>query len=123
MLSVPQARLSYSQAENDLVIRLNHVSAQTLEGWCPIQSSFAQALMTDPMSPISDFYPLSFVLDAEGKRQEWEAVVVLEFISVPRLRAAEASISADQLTEAEWRRNQFGQLLHFFYDAGGLPCI
>lgn len=73
--------------------------------------------MTDPASPISDFYPLDFALDAEGKRQEWEAVVVLDFISVPRLRAAAASIPSEHLTEAEQRRNQFGQLLHFFYDS------
>ena len=78
-----------------------------------------QWLMTDPKSPISDFYPLNFALDAEGKRQDWEAVVVLKFIDVPLLRQAEGLVPADRLTPEERQRNQAGPLLHFFYDAGG----
>ena len=77
-----------------------------------------QWLMTDPKSPISDFYPLNFALDTEGKRQDWEAVVVLKFIDVPRLRQAEGLVPADVLTPEERQRNQAGPLLHFYYDAG-----
>lgn len=79
---------------------------------------FLQWLMTEEKSPIIDFYPLSFELDAEGKRQDWEAVVVLQFINVPRLRAAEGRVPLAQLSPEELRRNQFGPMLHFVYDAG-----
>ena len=36
--------------------------------------------MTDEHSPILDFYPLDFSIDLNGKRQEWEAVVLIPFI-------------------------------------------
>ena len=39
-----------------------------------------QPLMTDEHSPILDFYPLKFSIDLNGKRQEWEAVVLIPFI-------------------------------------------
>ena len=39
-----------------------------------------QPLMTDGDSPILDFYPLKFSIDLNGKRQEWEAVVLIPFI-------------------------------------------
>ena len=74
--------------------------------------------MTDPKSPIADFYPLNFELDTEGKRQEWEAVVVLEFIDVPRLREAEGLVPLDSLSQEERDRNQRGPLLHFSYAPG-----
>ncbi len=74
--------------------------------------------MLEPSSPIYHFYPLSFSLDSEGKRQEWEAVVVLEFVDEKLLKWAESSIPKEQLTQEEQRRNQFGSILDFTYDAG-----
>lgn len=42
-------------------------------------------LMTDPDSPIIDFYPEDFELDANGKKQPWLAVALLPWIDSQRL--------------------------------------
>jgi 5'-3' exoribonuclease 1 len=36
--------------------------------------------MYDPNSPVSDFYPLDFELDLDGKKQDWEAIVKIPSI-------------------------------------------
>jgi 5'-3' exoribonuclease 1 len=41
--------------------------------------------MTDPNSPIIEFYPPDFDLDLNGKKQDWEAIVVIPFIDERRL--------------------------------------
>ena len=46
--------------------------------------------MTDPESPLIDFYPKEFVQDMNGKKQEWEAVVKIPFIDQERLLRAMA---------------------------------
>jgi 5'-3' exoribonuclease 1 len=74
-------------------------------------------LMTDPNSPIIDFYPRDFELDMNGKKQEWEAVVKIPFIDEKRLLAAMAP-KDEMLTEDEKRRNQFGVSLKFTYSEG-----
>ena len=83
-----------------------------------------QDLMTNPHSPIVDFYPPGFEVDMEGKRAEWEAIVLIPFIHQQRLLAAEASIPPGSLTEAERSRNQPGSILIFSHDANavdGMP--
>lgn len=73
-------------------------------------------LMTDPNSPIIDFYPRDFVLDMNGKKQEWEAVVKIPFIDESRLLPAMAT--RDHLLSADERkRNEFGVSIKFTYDA------
>ncbi|KAI1486558.1 exoribonuclease 1 [Biscogniauxia mediterranea] len=72
-------------------------------------------LMTDPKSPIIDFYPRDFELDMNGKKMEWEAVVKIPFIDEKRLLAAMASKN-DLLTTDEKARNDFGVSLKFTYD-------
>lgn len=36
--------------------------------------------MTDENSPIFDYYPINFQTDLNGKKNEWEAVVLIPFI-------------------------------------------
>ncbi|EPQ31496.1 uncharacterized protein PFL1_00831 [Pseudozyma flocculosa PF-1] len=72
-------------------------------------------LMTDPTSPIIDFYPQNFEADLNGKKQDWEAVVKIPFIDEKRLLEAlnkrEVFLSLD-----EQRRNAFGPSKQFTYD-------
>ena len=49
--------------------------------------------MSDPNSPILDFYPLEFELDLNGKKQDWEAIVKIPFIDQGRLLKAMAGVS------------------------------
>lgn len=72
-------------------------------------------LMTNPASPIIDFYPRDFELDMNGKKMEWEAVVKIPFIDEKRLLAAMAPKNA-LLSDIEKFRNDFGVTLKFTYD-------
>lgn len=72
-------------------------------------------LMTNPASPIIDFYPREFELDMNGKKMEWEAVVKIPFINEERLLAAMASKNL-LLSDAEKARNEFGVTIKFTHD-------
>lgn len=74
-------------------------------------------LMTNPDSPIIDFYPRNFELDMNGKKMDWEAVVKIPFIDEKRLLDAMRPKDA-MLTEDEIARNEFGVTLQFSYSAG-----
>jgi 5'-3' exoribonuclease 1 len=63
-----------------------------------------RVLMTDTTSPIIDFYPTTFELDLNGKKQDWESVVKIPFIDEERLIKALKSRES-QLTKEEKRRN------------------
>lgn len=73
-------------------------------------------LMTNPNSPIIDFYPRDFELDMNGKKMEWEAVVKIPFIEEDRLLAAMAPKNA-LLSADEKFRNDFGVTLKFTHDS------
>lgn len=74
-----------------------------------------QDLMTDPTSPIIDFYPRNFDLDMNGKKQDWEAIVKIPFIDEKRL--LEAMNNREQrLTKEERERTKFGDSFKFTYD-------
>ncbi|KAL8738071.1 MAG: hypothetical protein Q9181_001095 [Wetmoreana brouardii] len=71
-------------------------------------------LMTNPDSPIIDFYPRDFELDMNGKKMDWEAVVKIPFIDEKRLLSAMKT--RDHLLSQEERdRNEFGVTLKFTY--------
>lgn len=71
-------------------------------------------LMTNPDSPIIDFYPRDFELDMNGKKMDWEAVVKIPFIDEKRLLNAMKS-KDDLLSKEERDRNEFGVTLKFTY--------
>lgn len=71
-------------------------------------------LMTNPYSPIIDFYPRDFDLDMNGKKMEWEAVVKIPFIDEQRLLAA-MKTKDHLLSDSENERNEFGITIKFTY--------
>lgn len=72
--------------------------------------------MTNPDSPIFDFYPRDFELDMNGKKMEWEAVVKIPFIDEQRLLAAMKK-KDHLLSDAENERNEFGVTIKFTYSS------
>lgn len=71
-------------------------------------------LMTNPDSPIIDFYPRDFELDMNGKKMEWEAIVKIPFIDEKRLLPAMRTRD-HLLSQDEKDRNDFGVSLKFTY--------
>ncbi len=78
----------------------------------------SQRLMTDPLSPIKDFYPTDFSVDLEGKRADWEGVVLIPFIDEQRLLTAARSVSMSSLSQVERQRNTLGNIFAFRYKEG-----
>ncbi|KAF6767357.1 putative 5-3 exonuclease [Kalmanozyma brasiliensis GHG001] len=72
-------------------------------------------LMTDPNSPIIDFYPQNFEADLNGKKQDWEAVVKIPFIDEKRLLEALDKREV-YLGIEERKRNGFGHSREFTYN-------
>ncbi|XP_033735446.1 5'-3' exoribonuclease 2-like [Pecten maximus] len=66
-----------------------------------------QRLMTDPESPIIDFYPVDFKIDLNGKKYAWQGVALLPFVDEKRLLSALATVYPD-LTSGERKRNTKG---------------
>lgn len=80
-------------------------------------------LMTQATSKVIDYYPIDFETDLNGKKQEWEAVVLIPFIDENRLIDAMGDCESD-LTDGERARNIHGPMLQYDYcseDQGALP--
>jgi 5'-3' exoribonuclease 1 len=76
-----------------------------------------QWLMTSETSPVIGFYPFTFEVDMNGKRNPWEAVVLLPFIDENALLQAEEKYCPEKsLTTAERNRNSFGPALTHIFD-------
>jgi 5'-3' exoribonuclease 1 len=83
-----------------------------------------QWLMKSNSSPILEYYPEKFDIDMNGKRNPWEAVVLLPFIDSSRLLEAEAMYCpSSSLTSHERQRNSFGKILSFIYFPTNLETI
>ncbi|RZC39206.1 5'-3' exoribonuclease 2 like [Asbolus verrucosus] len=64
-------------------------------------------LMSDPESPIIDFYPEDFKIDLNGKKFAWQGVALLPFVDEQRLFKALAPYYKE-LSPAEIKRNMRG---------------
>ncbi|KAF0759036.1 hypothetical protein AaE_003768, partial [Aphanomyces astaci] len=83
-----------------------------------------QRLMTDPTSPIASFYPISFEIDMDGKRNAWEGVNILPFIDASRLvDAIHLHCPEADLTDAERRRNRPGTAYVFKHDLAAMDTL
>lgn len=78
-----------------------------------------QWLMISADSPVLHFYPEDFGIDQDGKKNPWEAVVLLDFIDERLLVDAERLYCpVEKLTRLENARNQFGTVLTHLFDPG-----
>ncbi|KAG5876457.1 hypothetical protein JTB14_032690 [Gonioctena quinquepunctata] len=81
-------------------------------------------LMTEENSLIKKYYPEDFQTDLNGKKQDWEAVVLVPFIDENLLLEA-MSYCNDKLTTEEKQRNSHGPMFVFMYnsrDGGPYPA-
>eukprot|EP00099_Drosophila_melanogaster_P014639 NP_523408.2 pacman, isoform A [Drosophila melanogaster] len=81
-------------------------------------------LMLLPTSPLAEFYPLEFESDLNGKKHDWEAVVLIPFIDEGRLLAAMLPCEA-QLSLEERERNRHGPMYVYKYSTvaqGPMPA-
>jgi 5'-3' exoribonuclease 1 len=72
--------------------------------------------MSDPYSPIIDFYPQDFEMDMNGKKQDWEAIVKIPFIDQDRLQTAMKSMCSARYP------SRFYQPSHFTAREGALTA-
>lgn len=78
-----------------------------------------QKLMTSEESQIIEYYPEDFRTDLNGKKQDWEAVVLIPFIAEDLLLKAMGPCN-EQLTKDEKKRNSHGPMLVYQFTADDL---
>lgn len=80
-------------------------------------------LMTSEQSSVIEYYPADFDTDLNGKKQDWEAVVLIPFIDERRLLDAMAECE-HLLTADEVERNAHGPMYQYDFcelDQGARP--
>lgn len=80
-----------------------------------LMPSVYRPIMTDPHSPIIDFYPNEVDIDMNGKTASWEAVVLLSFVDENRLLETLKPVEA-KLSPEETQRNSFGKDILFTFN-------
>lgn len=75
-------------------------------------------LMSNPDSPIIDFYPEDFKIDLNGKKFAWQGVALLPFVDEKRLFKALVPYY-EQLTSEEVKRNKRGD--NYLYITNSSP--
>jgi len=77
-------------------------------------------LMTHQASPIADLYPNSFSIDLEGKRAEWEGVILIPFMDEDRLLdALDRHWPSKGLSASDLKRNREGVPYELVNDTSG----
>ncbi|XP_041976065.1 5'-3' exoribonuclease 1 isoform X2 [Aricia agestis] len=80
-------------------------------------------LMTDEDSPIVHYYPCHFETDLNGKKNDWEAVVLIPFIDEANLLSA-MTPCYQRLTDEELKRNSHGPMLIYQWTPDNLgPAV
>lgn len=83
------------------------------------------ALMLNASSPLAEFYPTEFESDLNGKKHDWEAVVLIPFIDERRLLDAMHACES-LLTPAEHKRNKHGPMYQYDHNVksqGSMPAL
>ncbi|XP_025419892.1 5'-3' exoribonuclease 1 isoform X2 [Sipha flava] len=81
-----------------------------------------QELMTEEASPIRLYYPEKFDTDLNGKKNEWEAVVLIPFIDEETLIKSMKMVE-HKLTPDEKKRNEHGPMHSFKRSKKNLGAI
>ena len=75
-------------------------------------------LSTDKDSSINDLYPDTFDLDFEGKKNDYEAVCLLPFVDIKRLKKAFKEVE-NTLSDYDKKRNRPGRVFTYYIDQQG----
>ena len=77
-------------------------------------------LLTEKESPLVSYFPAEFCSDLNGKKKEYEAVILLPFLEEERIIDAIATSHCnDLLSEEERKRNTFSKELLFYWKSEG----
>jgi 5'-3' exoribonuclease 1 len=77
-------------------------------------------LMTSPDSPLIHYYPRELVVDMNGMKRDWEAIVLLPFLDFNQVLTIEHNqCPSSSLTSAEQRRNVFGDIHTYQFEHDG----